>query len=185
MHTVAKDVSKARRSWGAPRVATASRALIVTLCLVVHGCADVEGGAVELSWKLRAATGASEAFLSCNVGLPGTGRITHIRLDWEVGEVRAFRQWRCEDDHGVTGFELPEGSALLRVSPVCADGEADPATYSAPAPEHRRMIAGNTVSLGGVELLLEVSSCDRQACICQPPATEVARGHTKVARSLP
>jgi hypothetical protein len=185
MRTDFLDVSEASRSWGPSRVATASRALIVTLCLAVHGCADVDGGAVELSWKLRAATGASQAFLSCNVGLPGTGPITHIRLDWEVGELAAFRQWRCEDDHGVTGFELPEGSALLRVSPVCATGEADPSTYSAPAPEHRRMIAGNTVSLGGVELLLEVSSCDRQACICQPSATEVARGHSEMARSLP
>jgi hypothetical protein len=139
----------------------------LALCLGVHGCANVEGGAVELSWKLRAATGSDTTFLDCTVGLPGTGPVTHIRLDWEVDGVPAFRQWPCEDDHGVTGFELPEGRALLRVSPVCAGGAAAPETYTAPAPQQRNVIAGNTVSLGGVELLLEVSSCDQQACICQ------------------
>jgi hypothetical protein len=73
-----------------------------------------------------------------------------------------------DDDHGVTKFELPEGRALLRVSPICRDGMvASTSTYSAPAPEQRMVIKGNTISLFGVELLLEVSSCDVQACICQ------------------
>jgi len=150
-------------------VATASRAVVLVLCLAVHGagCADVDGGAVELSWKLRAATGSDVTFLDCAVGVEGAGRVTHIRLDWDVDGVADFRQWRCEDDHGVTGFELPEGRALLRVRPVCGDREAAAGTYIAPAPEQRTVIAGNTVSLGGVELLLEVSSCNVQPCICQ------------------
>jgi hypothetical protein len=139
----------------------------LTLCLAVHGCANVDGGAVELSWKLRAATGSDHTFLDCGVGVQGAGRVAFIRLDWDVDGVADFRQWSCEDDHGVTKFELPEGRALLRVSPVCAKKEASTATYIAPAPEQRTVIAGDTVSLGGVELLLEVSSCDQQACICQ------------------
>lgn len=139
------------------------------LCLSVHatGCVDVNGGAVELSWKLRAITGSEQTFLSCNVGLPGTGRVTDIRLDWDVDGVPGFRQWPCETDHGVTGFELPEGRAVLRVRPVCGDAPDAPETYTAPAPEQRIVIAGNTVSLGGVELLLEVSSCSDRPCICQ------------------
>ena len=40
-------------------------------------------------------------------------------------------------------------------------------TYTAPAPEQRNVIVGNTISLGGVELLLEVSSCQQRPCICQ------------------
>lgn len=149
------------------RVAAASRAVALTLCLGVHGCADVNGGAVELSWKLRATTGADQTFLDCAVGVQGAGSVAFIRLDWEVNGVQDFRQWSCDDDHGVTGFELPEGRALLRVSPVCANKEASSETYIAPAPEQRMVIAGDTVSLGGVELLLEVSSCDKQTCICQ------------------
>lgn len=159
----AQRKSYARRS----AVAVASRAVVLALYFAVHGCADVEGGAVELSWKLRAATGSTQTFLDCRVGVPGAGAVTHIRLDWSVDGVSSFRQWPCEDDHGVTGFEIPEGKALLRVSPVCASGEAAAGTYTAPAPEQRTVIAGNTVSLGGVELLLEVSSCGDQACICQ------------------
>ena len=36
----------------------------------------------------------------------------------------------------------------------------------APAPERRMVIAGDTVSLGAVELVLQVSSCNQQPCIC-------------------
>lgn len=151
------------------RVAASSRVFVTVLCLAVHGfgCTEVSGGAVELSWKLRAASGSEETFLTCSVGLTGTNRVEQIRLDWDVDGVTGFRQWQCEDDHGVTGFELPEGRALLSVSPVCVSGAAAFDTYTAPAPEQRNVIAGNTVSLGGVELLLEVSSCQDRPCICQ------------------
>jgi len=135
--------------------------------MAVHGCADVNGGAVELSWKLRATSGSSETFLSCDIGLPDTGNVEKIRLDWTVDGAPGSHEWPCSDDHGATGFELPEGVALLSVSPVCATHDAAPETYTAPAPEQRNVIPGNTVSLGGVELLLEVSSCTTQACICQ------------------
>jgi hypothetical protein len=133
----------------------------------VHGCANVPGGAVELSWKLRAASGSGESFLTCHIGIPGTGDVEKIRLDWDVEGTPGSHEWQCSDDHGATGFELPEGVALLRVSPVCAGHDAAPETYTAPAPEQRNVIAGNTISLGGVELLLEVSSCGAQNCICQ------------------
>jgi hypothetical protein len=149
------------------RVATSPRAVALTLCLGVHGCNDVSGGAVELSWKLRGTAGSTETFLTCEIDRPGTGNIEKIRLDWNVDGVAASREWPCDDGHGTTGFELPEGTALLQVSPVCAMHDAAPDTYTAPAPEQRTVIAGNTISLGGVELLLEVSSCDQQACICQ------------------
>jgi len=48
------------------------RAVVLALCPLVHGCVDVHGGAVELSWKLRAATGSQETFLNCGFDLaPG------------------------------------------------------------------------------------------------------------------
>jgi hypothetical protein len=150
-------------------VAKSPRAVALALCLVVHaGCGDVDGGAVELSWKLRAASGSSSTFLDCAIDLPGTGQVAQIRLDWDVDGVKGFRQWPCDDDHGATGFELPEGQALLSVRPVCeSDRDATDTTYTAPAPEQRTVIAGNTINLGGVELLLEVASCNQKECICQ------------------
>lgn len=152
-------------------VAVLRRAVALVVWISVHGCGSVDGGAVELSWKLRAQSGSQDTFLQCEIGLPDTGNVEKIRLDWDVntskGLVSGFREWPCLDYHGATGFELPEGIALLRVRPLCVDHDAAVNTYTAPAPEQRKVIAGNTVSLGGVELLLEVSSCGTQACICQ------------------
>jgi hypothetical protein len=157
--------------WHPVPVAKPLRAVVVMLCLSVHGCTDVTGGAVELSWKLRAATGSQSTFLDCAIRLAPTNQLVNvarIQLDWDVEGETGVRSWPCDDDHGVTKFELPEGPALLRVSPICRDGMvASTSTYSAPAPEQRMVIKGNTISLFGVELLLEVSSCDVQACICQ------------------
>ena len=152
-------------------VVTLRRIVAFVVWMAVHGCNDVNGGAVELSWKLRAQSGSSDTFLQCEIGVADTGNVERIRLDWDVntstGLVSGFREWPCSDYHGATGFELPEGVALLRVRPLCATHDAAVNTYTAPAPEQRKVIAGNTVSLGGVELLLEVSSCGTQACICQ------------------
>ena len=93
--------------------------------------------------------------------------MTGIRLDWQVGSDSAFEVFDCDAGHGITRFEVPAGDALLTVSPVCASGPADTSTYTAPAPEQRTVTVGNTVSLGAVELILTVSSCGQQACICQ------------------
>ena len=138
----------------------------VTLCLLVHGaCANVDGGAVELSWKLRPASGSNSGneFISCKqCENPGEGEVAKIRIDWDVEGVHGFKVFCCKDGHGVTGFDLPPGIALLSVTPICsADRPADPDTYTAPAPEERRVITGNTVSLGAVELILKTESICR------------------------
>jgi hypothetical protein len=148
------------------------------LCLLVHGCEDVNGGAVELSWKLRPASSSLEdKFVECKSDRPGTGPVIEMRLDWEVrsdARVRAgSRKWGCGVNHGVTGFELPAGDALLTVTPVCLNGDAHRASYIAPAPEQRRVIAGDTISLGAVEIIVVVTDCGsepsdpRQHCICE------------------
>jgi len=140
------------------------------LYLLVHAaCTDVSGGAVELSWRLRPTSGAgtSQPFIDCNSGFPLTGPVTSIRLDWDVAGTQAFAVFDCNAGNGVTRFDLPPGQALLSVSPICAGGPAAPDTYTAPAPEQRAVNVGDTVSLGAVELILQVTSCDLQPCICQ------------------
>jgi hypothetical protein len=135
---------------------------------LLAACVDVDGGAVELSWKLRPASSSLEdKFVDCDSGQPGTNPVTRIRLDWDVNGVLGSRSWRCDDNHGVTGFDLPEGEALLSIAPVCAEGPASEATYTAPAPIMRRVIAGDTVTLGAVEIVLQVSYCGQQPCICE------------------
>ena len=160
--------------------------MFAAVCLIVHGCADVHGGAVELSWKLKSASGATANFISCD----GTGalldpngqhienisgRLVDIRLHWEdASGVASYADFKCSANHGVTGFQLPPGDDFLWVSPICNTGgfvydaeDVATNTYSAPAPEQRSVIAGDTISLGAVELVLEVSSCGDQPCICQ------------------
>jgi hypothetical protein len=146
----------------------ASCLVALSVALSAAACTDVHGGAVELSWKLRPASSMlPDKFVSCDSGQPMTGAVTRIRLHWDVGGETGTQAWRCDDNHGVTGFDLPEGEALLNVTPDCALRPADPATYTAPAPERRRVISGDTVSLGAVELVLQVSYCGDQPCICE------------------
>lgn len=147
-------------------------ALAFALLAACNGGAD--GGAVELSWRLRPAEGPlpdnpCSPFVCCDQVGSGTGPIDQVRLDWQVGSAQGSTAWGCNLGDGVTGFDLPPGEALLTVSPVCTDGTADPATFAAPAPIARTVIAGGTISLGAVEIVLQVSSCTQQTCICAPP----------------
>jgi hypothetical protein len=174
------------------RVTWTTWGAIATLCLAVHGCDTVTGGAVELSWKLRpTASSLSDKFVDCNSGQVGSGPVTRIRLHWEVdnndGDARGkegSQAWLCEYNHGVTGFDLAEGTAKLWVTPECEDGPAAPETYIAPAIVQRSVGRGNTVSLGAVELVVSASYCREdfvrsdaglptQPCIC-----DLAPGHT-------
>jgi hypothetical protein len=181
------------RTWGP--VAWAIRGVVGTLCLLVHGCDNVDGGAVELSWKLRPASSSfSDKFVDCNSEQPGAGVVTAIRLHWHVdqpdgGASDCSQAWSCDDNHGVTGFDLPEGTAGLWVTPECGPVQksvecgpmqgqpAMPGTYIAPAPVQRKVLRGDTVSLGAVELVVTVSDCrfaqepsgaglPTQPCIC-------------------
>lgn len=154
---------------GMPSVGASTRMAFATvLCLSVHGCENVSGGAVELSWKLRpASSDLEDKFVDCDSGKAGTRPVTRILLSWQVDEQQGVADWPCTDSHGATGFELPEGNALLTVSPVCEEGPAAPASYIAPGAEQRRVIVGDTVSLGAVELVVVVSTCGDQQCICE------------------
>jgi hypothetical protein len=152
-----------------------NRAVLVGL-FTSTACGEVDGGAVELSWKLRPASSALEdKFVDCDSGQVGTGPVISMRLDWTVdvmvnGQIEqqvASEEWPCRDSHGVTGFVLPEGSALFSITPLCGFGPADEASYIAPAVEQRSVIVGDTVSLGAVELVVQVSDCSVQRCICQ------------------
>ena len=145
--------------------------IATTLYLLVHaGCTDVTGGAVELSWQLRPASGSTttQPSIECTSGLPGTGPVTGVLLTWNVEGTPGSVTFDCTHKHGLTRFVVPPGDALLSVSPVCESGPAAPATYIAPAPVQRTVNVGDTVSLGALELVLQVTSCSpTQPCICQ------------------
>jgi hypothetical protein len=85
------------------------------MCLGVHGCTEATGGAVELSWALRTTR---------DVGISDCleNRIGRIRLWWESPESVRFESFPCQDNHGVTAFDLPLPEVALRVTPECRDG---------------------------------------------------------------
>jgi hypothetical protein len=146
---------------------------VALLCVLVGNaaaCTNVSGGAVELSWKLRpASSDLTDKFVACNSGKEGAGTVTAIRLDWDVGGTRNSTQWPCDNNYGVTGFDLPPGTAVLSVVPICETDAASPDTYITPPPTERTVILGDTVSLGAVELVVVVSNCVgpmHQHCIC-------------------
>jgi hypothetical protein len=155
----------------------------VAMCLAVHACTSVNGGAVELSWKLRAASGSTDNFVVCTpngqlvdssgVPFPGEdGLVTAIRLYWQADR-SGSTDFKCAASHGVTTFEVPAGIALLSVKPICASGappdlDGGVPVYVAPAPEERHVITGDTVSLGAVEIVMQVSNCSSShPCVCQ------------------
>src|SRR5688572_2574306 len=101
--------------------------LAITMALLA-ACDDVEGGAVELSWKLRPASSSLEdKFVECRTAIEVKDDITdeiierdveilEMRLEWSVTTenndiVTGSDQWPCSDSHGVTGFDLPAGTA--------------------------------------------------------------------------
>jgi hypothetical protein len=131
-------------------------------CLAVHGCTSITGGAVEVSWGLRASTGTA---ITC-----ATSGVDSIRLWWEVASsdadgavssTRRFDQFPCGDARGITGFDLPVGTASLWLSPVC-EGDREPAagTYRAPAPIVRTITEGDVITLDTQVIELDEGACE-------------------------
>jgi hypothetical protein len=151
--------------------------IALAITLLVSACDTVDGGAVELSWKLRPASSSlPDKFVECRSNEPGTQPVRRMRLEWTVHtddnrDVSGSDAWPCDDSHGVTGFDLPAGTALLSVKPICGqppnEFDALPGSYISPAAEQRRVSLGETVSLGAVELVVVVSYCEDQSCICE------------------
>ncbi|MCE9580585.1 MAG: hypothetical protein K8W52_46120 [Deltaproteobacteria bacterium] len=131
----------------------------------LHGCTNVTGGAVELSWSLEDLDG---------VHIPCPDAVTKIRLSWQTDEGLNSASFQCTNNRGVTAFGVPSGQALLWVSPECTDGtEPAPATFVAPPPILRTIAVGDVVELHAVVLQLVVQSdtvnCAATACVCATP----------------
>lgn len=143
--------------------ATLCRILATVLCLGVHGCTEATGGAVELSWALRSTR--DRDIPDC-----AEGRIGRIRLWWDSGTSTRYIAFPCQDNHGVTAFDLPTGEVALSVTPECADGiSADPDTFVAPPPIVRVAAIGETITLDAVLLVLQVDDCTTRSCVCMQP----------------
>lgn len=128
-------------------------ALATLLSCSLHGCSQVGGGAVELSWSLQDYDGAP---LHC---VQGALTIDTIRLWWQVDAARGSTDFACAKYHGVTAFEVPAGDALLWVEPQCLGGTpVVPAAFMAPAPLERTIGIGDVVELHAVEIEIDTKT---------------------------
>lgn len=188
---------------GSNRAAKPARSLWIriafaTLCLPVHACDLGSGGAVELSWSLRPASGpGSDKFVGCEARDSQNNvirEITRVRLHWKVGGMTCSHAWSCDANHGATRFEVPTGMAADLTLTLecgepnpgpdeCADDQpACPATYIAPAIVQRDAIRGEVVTLGAVEIVVSGAACPQEPCTCPvgapPTCPQVATDHT-------
>jgi hypothetical protein len=156
--------------------ATVWRLGVPLLCLAVHGCTQADGGAVEMSWALRATQ--DREITDC-----AGDRIQEIELWWQAGDVLQSKAFPCEDRHGTTAFELPPGPVTLWVQPTCEfttgprclssptpceciRKPADSATFEAPPPLVRRVVAGETVTLDAVVMVIDADHICRPELLC-------------------
>jgi hypothetical protein len=127
------------------------------MSMMLHGCTEVTGGAVELSWHLENIDGSPFG------GCPDT--IDQIRLSWQVNGVTGSTDFACTANHGVTAFDVPAGDALLSVEPLCANGAATrTSAFIAPAPIARTIVVDDVVELHAVVLQID------QFSVCTLPA---------------
>lgn len=139
------------------RIARMAATVTILVALGGHGCAEIDGGAVDLSWTLERLDGR-------RVEQCIDARVDKIRLGW--GGEGEYHEWNCEDRTAVTRFDIPSGERLFWVTPICVGGQpADAATYEAPAPIARTIEAGEVVTLNTV-LIMVNTDCSGCACIC-------------------
>jgi hypothetical protein len=126
---------------------------------MVHGCTELEYGAVEVSWNLRDVDGSG---VSC--GEAGVVNIElHIVDDLEPG----FVPFPCGDERGVTRFDLAPGRAELWLEPGCPD-DTDPVAYRAPPPIVRTITAGEVITLDTQLIEVRAGNClPEDPCTCQ------------------
>lgn len=142
-------------------------ALATLLSCPLHGCTNVSGGAVELSWHLQDVDGTA---LGCDttrdLSTPTSRRVEVIvdsmRLWWQVGTDRRSVDFPCAANHGVTQFEVPTGEALLwiepQITPTCLGGTPVTPPFIAPAPIARTITDGNVVELHAVVVEIDVDA---------------------------
>jgi hypothetical protein len=141
--------------------------LVAALLAASVACVEVEGGAVELSWSLRAFDGDP---VDC-----ADADVAGVRLCWRAappGEALAATcdgartlDFDCDDQHGSSRFDLASGRTGFLVEPTCRDGEpADDGTYQVPAPIVRDVVEGEVVTLSSLAIIVSDNSTNPPVC---------------------
>ncbi len=111
-------------------------------------CVAIDGGATEFTWSLRTFSG--DPVDSC-----ADAKVDKVRLCWNAVDSGVtgcrpgnFRDFPCQDQTGVTLFEIEPGRTAFFAEPICADGQpARAGTYQTPSEIVRTVRDGEVVSL--------------------------------------
>ncbi len=131
-------------------------------------CVAIDGGASELTWSLR--TFAGDPIDACS-----DARVDKVRLCWSAVDSAAtgcrpgnFRDFECQDQTGVTLFEIEPGRTAFTIEPICADGQpAREGTFQSPSEIVRTVREGEVVSLESLLIVVteHPASCGIE-CTC-------------------
>jgi hypothetical protein len=147
-------------------------ALAVTAVIGSPACVDINGGAVELSWALRDFDGKDR---DC-----AAARLERVAVCWQVVEdgtsavgaacdAERSSLFFCDDENGVSGFEITPGSNAFWIEPRCDDGEPpDLGTYEVPPPIVRTVEDGRIVTLNSLLIVVATTdgACPAAGCTC-------------------
>jgi hypothetical protein len=146
-------------------------ALVVMLQVLTSvACVEVNGGAVELSWSVRAFDG-ERADEDCDNSDRKDGPIVHldkIRLAWKAiadggdgtgMEPDGWDEFPCSDRRGITEFSVPPGQHMLWIVPVCPGGAPATGNYQVPPPIVRTIGEGTVTTLGALLVVANESTC--------------------------
>ena len=143
---------------------------IALLASLSGACIEIDGGAVELSWSVR-------SFDGTDVEACSDARVDEIRICWQAvsegsGSCTSSEEFPCDEENGVSGFEIAPGETAFWVEPICVDGDpADPTTYQVPPPIVRTVEEGKIVTLNSLLIVVHPldSSCSDIGCTCVRP----------------
>jgi hypothetical protein len=141
------------------------RMLIIAICLT-PACVRIDGGAVEISWVVRAADG--RAITDCGCSDPAIARVK-LKLVGRGGDIegttpcegRAQCEFPCQRQTGSTPFDIKEthGGEMYEVS-VAAVGADDMELPQVGTPEQilRNVVRGQPTELEVFELVSQCSA---------------------------
>lgn len=138
--------------------------LVLTTPVVVGGCVEVEGGAIEASWVLRTFDG--RAVSDCACAHPVIARVRFVARvvgdDDTPGEDVCAGQPGCEfpcrSQRGATPFFVPGGRYAISFAPIdlagtpLGAGVPGGGTVRVPAPILREVVHGRPTQLDAVAI---------------------------------
>jgi hypothetical protein len=115
----------------------------VLLGLLLGGCVEVNGGAVEVAWVIQTTRGGQ--LDSCVPALVERMQLCRAPVGTTM---ETCQDWECEPFYGSTDFDIAEGAYSFRLQPLCTSGLRP--GVQLPSPIVRDIVPGRVASLNAL-----------------------------------